>query len=231
MRTTCSRLYTKILPSPILPVRAAASTASITRSTNSSATAASIFTLGRKSTTYSAPRYSSVWPFWRPKPFTSVTVMPWTPIAESASRTSSSLNGLMMAVTSFMGSPISVAALERFLDVGHAATSRRVQSRQIGIEKAGGVVAGVIGAELDVLEQAFGYGVRDAGFPVGVRRPGVTAAIVPHIEVANVAEQRKAGIADRIGRRQVVIAGAVGLLARRLNPEVVAADGPRALEA
>jgi hypothetical protein len=35
--------------------------------------------LGRKSTTYSAPRYSSVWPFCRPKPLTSVTVMPETP--------------------------------------------------------------------------------------------------------------------------------------------------------
>jgi hypothetical protein len=29
--------------------------------------------------------------------------MPFTPTARSASRTSSSLNGLMMAVTSFMG--------------------------------------------------------------------------------------------------------------------------------
>jgi hypothetical protein len=47
-------------------------------------------------------RYSSVCPFCRPKPFTSVTVMPCTPMAESASRTSSSLNGLMMAVTNFM---------------------------------------------------------------------------------------------------------------------------------
>jgi hypothetical protein len=46
-----------------------------------------------------------VWPFCRPKPFTSVTVIPCTPIDESASRTSSSLNGLMMAVTSFMFSP------------------------------------------------------------------------------------------------------------------------------
>jgi hypothetical protein len=33
-------------------------------------------------------------------------VIPCTPIAESASRTSSSLNGLMMAVTSFMMSPM-----------------------------------------------------------------------------------------------------------------------------
>jgi hypothetical protein len=47
---------TKILPSPILPVRAEDSMASITRSTSASSTAASILTLGRKSTTYSAPR-------------------------------------------------------------------------------------------------------------------------------------------------------------------------------
>src|SRR5437773_367517 len=67
--------------------------------------AAAIFTLGRKSTTYSAPRYSSVWPFWRPKPFTSVTVTPCTPMALRASRTSSSLNGLTMAVTIFMVEP------------------------------------------------------------------------------------------------------------------------------
>src|SRR5512145_1849928 len=105
MRTTCSRSYTKTLPSPILPVRAEASIASMARSAMSSAIAASIFTLGRKSTTYSAPRYSSVWPFCRPKPLTSVTVMPCTPTADSASRTSSSLNGLMMAVTSFMEGP------------------------------------------------------------------------------------------------------------------------------
>src|SRR5271167_1287223 len=57
---------------------------------------------GTKSTTYSAPRYSSVWPRWRPKPLTSVTVIPDTPISESAARTSSSLNGLMMAVINFI---------------------------------------------------------------------------------------------------------------------------------
>src|ERR1019366_6875157 len=45
---------------------------------------------------------SSVWPFWRPKPLTSVTVTPCTPIALRASRTSSSLNGLTIAVTIFM---------------------------------------------------------------------------------------------------------------------------------
>src|SRR6267142_5958781 len=105
MRTTCSRSNTNILPSPILPVFADFSTASITCSSSSVLIAASIFTLGRKSTTYSAPRYNSVWPFCRPKPLTSVTVIPCTPIDDSASRTSSSLNGLMIAVTSFIGLP------------------------------------------------------------------------------------------------------------------------------
>src|SRR5262245_34550625 len=103
MRITFSRSNTKILPSPILPVLADFSIASMTRSSRSDLTAASTFTFGRKSTTYSAPRYSSVWPFWRPKPFTSVTVSPDTPTSASASRTSSSLNGLMIAVICFMG--------------------------------------------------------------------------------------------------------------------------------
>ena len=67
-----------------------------------SLTTTSTFTFGRKSTTYSAPRYSSVCPFCRPKPFTSVTVSPDTPISASASRTSSSLKGLTMAVICFM---------------------------------------------------------------------------------------------------------------------------------
>src|SRR5277367_4371093 len=58
--------------------------------------------LGTKSTTYSAPRYSSVCPRCRPNPLTSVTVMPDTPISESAARTSSSLKGLMMAVINFI---------------------------------------------------------------------------------------------------------------------------------
>src|SRR5713101_7914135 len=84
------------------PVWAAVIMASIISSTCSSGARISSLVLGRKSTTYSAPRYSSVCPFWRPKPFTSVTVIPCTPIADSASRTSSSLNGLMIAVTSFM---------------------------------------------------------------------------------------------------------------------------------
>jgi hypothetical protein len=102
MRTTCSTDDTNILPSPILPVRAALMMASMAGSTVSSATTISILILGRKSTTYSAPRYSSVWPFCRPKPLTSVTVSPVTPTSDNASRTSSSLNGLMMASIFFI---------------------------------------------------------------------------------------------------------------------------------
>ncbi len=40
--------------------------------------------------------------FWRPNPLTSLTVRPDTPTPVNKSRTSSSLNGLMMADTSFM---------------------------------------------------------------------------------------------------------------------------------
>ena len=56
MRTARSRSQTKILPSPILPVPADCRIASTTASTCSSVAATSSFSLGRKSTTYSAPR-------------------------------------------------------------------------------------------------------------------------------------------------------------------------------
>src|SRR5439155_24512582 len=56
---------------------------------------------GTKSILYSVPRYTSVWPACRPKPWTSVTVMPCTSAPLSASFTSSSLNGFTMAVINF----------------------------------------------------------------------------------------------------------------------------------
>src|SRR5450432_3269374 len=102
MRITRSMWVMKILPSPTLPVLDDLMIASTTWSTRSPRTATSMRVLGTKSTTYSAPRYSSVCPRCRPNPLTSVTVMPETPMSESAARTSSSLKGLMIAVTSFM---------------------------------------------------------------------------------------------------------------------------------
>jgi hypothetical protein len=56
MRSALSTGMTKILPSPMRPVCAAAAIASTTRSASASSTTTSSFTLGRKSTTYSAPR-------------------------------------------------------------------------------------------------------------------------------------------------------------------------------
>src|SRR5262245_44001962 len=75
---------------------------STTRSTSGSSTRISIRTFGTKSMVYSAPRYTSVWPRWRPKPWTSDTVRPWTPRSLTASFTSSSLNGLMIPTMSFI---------------------------------------------------------------------------------------------------------------------------------
>ena len=79
IRITSSTGTIKILPSPTRPVAAASQIASIARSTMLSSSTISIFTLGRKSTTYSAPRYSSVWPRCRPKPLASVYGDPLQP--------------------------------------------------------------------------------------------------------------------------------------------------------
>src|SRR3990167_109655 len=113
--------------------------------------ATSIFTLGRKSTTYSAPRYNSVCPFCRPKPLTSVTVIPCTPIAESASRTSSSLNGLMMAVTSFM------SASEGFAHRQHHDAAPGVF--QLGAGTCRQLVGEAVKTRIDSVAAALGVGV------------------------------------------------------------------------
>src|SRR6185295_14117913 len=177
MRMTFSRSNTKILPSPILPVLADFSIASIARSSNSDLIAASTFTLGRKSTTYSAPRYSSVWPFCRPKPFTSVTVIPCTPIADSASRTSSSLNGLMIAVTSFTRVSLEKAPdlatrrpscldLERLADGQDYCAGTGILV-PLGAARVVPVVLGV-GVDVRGAENPAAHVVRDAELPVVV---------------------------------------------------------------
>src|SRR5205085_202794 len=216
MRTTCSRSYTKTFPSPIFPVRAAPSTASMTRSTRSSETAASIFTLGRKSTTYSAPRYSSVWPFWRPKPLTSVTVMPCTPMPESDSRTSSSLKGLMMAVTSFMLAPSGTRGSEvvRVLD----ADDRTGLAHELAVHRAG--VEALVGVGVDVGERG-GEAVAEV-LAQGQRPVGIAGdAEVVHALVADVRRQRQAPPGQIEGGAEVEVAAALGVLVRG---EVVVAE-------
>src|SRR6476620_2765897 len=105
IRTTSLKSRTTIFPSPMLPVLAVRAMVSSTRATCGSATATSILTFGTNSIVYSVPRYVSLCPFWRPNPFTSVTVIHCTPISSSASFTSSSLKGLMTASTNFMSLP------------------------------------------------------------------------------------------------------------------------------
>src|SRR5260221_10147159 len=91
MRTASSMEKTKILPSPIFPVLAAALSARTISSARESGAKISSLTFGSRSTLYSDPRYISAWPFWRPWPRTSETVMPSTPMAMRASFTSPSL--------------------------------------------------------------------------------------------------------------------------------------------
>src|SRR5262245_61337889 len=190
MRITFSRSNTKILPSPILPVFADFSIASIACSSNSLLIAASTFTFGRKSTTYSAPRYSSVWPFCRPNPFTSVTVMPCTPIADSASRTSSSLNGLMIAVTSFIGSLLERLAQRQDERVAAGVACRSSGAVREAVELALRAVALRARADVSGAEDPAGshHVVRAADLPVGV----VRVVHVLEVQVSNVSVHAEA---------------------------------------
>src|SRR5689334_1452173 len=104
MRMASATSKTKILPSPIFPVRAENASFCSTSSHRSSATTISSLILGSRSTLYSCPRYTSLWPFCRPCPRTSEMVMPSIPMDLRASLTSSSLNGWMMASIFFMAS-------------------------------------------------------------------------------------------------------------------------------
>src|SRR5918996_1615472 len=192
----------KILPSPMRSVLAACWIASTARSTRASSSTTSIFTFGRKSTTYSAPRYSSVWPFWRPKPFTSVTVMPCTPIAESASRTSSSLNGLMIAVTSFILRLLS----ERLRDREHD----RALAGFLGAPAAPRVIPGLVGVRVHVggAEDPAVQVVGHAELPVLV----VELAVLLDFEHSVVRDDRKL-LRHRDRRGEIEIPGAVGTAA------------------
>src|SRR5574337_1275213 len=121
----------KILPSPMRPVFADDRIVSTTLSHLSSGTTTSIFTLGRKSIVYSLPLYSSVCPFCRPNPLTSLTVRPWIPTSARALFTSSSLKGLMIASIFFIRHPPSLTSLKAFASrsgVSHPRSRHHCQS-------------------------------------------------------------------------------------------------------
>src|SRR5574341_322293 len=92
----------KILPSPLLPVFETAVIAAIVDSTSLSSTIISSCSFGRNSTQYSPARHWRQTPFWRPRPCTSVTVMPRIPFSSSAERTASRFSGRIIASTFFI---------------------------------------------------------------------------------------------------------------------------------
>src|SRR5678815_3403735 len=96
--------------------------------------------------------------------------MPWTPIADSASLTSSSLNGLMIAVTSFMvGSPEwgagnarpALQCLESFLQKDHAGAVRNGFRIRAGGRIAAAVIAEPVGAAGIRVIGAHRHGIKD----------------------------------------------------------------------
>src|SRR5271168_805279 len=133
MRMTSSTFVRKIFPSPIFPVRADFRMASTTVSTRRSTTTSSTFVRGSRSMEYSRPRYTSVWPFCRPRPRTSVTVMPSIPASFSASFTASNREVWMIASIFVIarsgdtGNPALCSACLRFQGVALFAVLRQVQ--------------------------------------------------------------------------------------------------------
>src|SRR5687767_14208356 len=108
--------------------------------------------------------------------------MPCTPIAESASRTSSSLNGLMMAVTSFMAVSGGLRSLEGPGDEADRASAAPVLALEGEVLGIGvGVLVVAAGGEA-VAEVVGGAELTD-----GVVEVAVVEAVL-HAAVALVAE-------------------------------------------
>src|ERR1700682_5958070 len=105
---------TNILPSPIFPVFAAFNIVSTARSASASGNTTSNLIFGNRSTVYSRPRYTSVCPFCRPCPRTSVTVIPSIPISRSAFFTESNRDGWIIASSFIMEVCAPVTALRRY---------------------------------------------------------------------------------------------------------------------
>src|SRR4029077_16042942 len=101
------------------------------------------------------------------------TVIPCTPIDDSASRTSSSLNGLMIAVTSFIGFPWSECLADGKHD-GALAGGLRLRSDTVeeAVELAGAAVALRVGIDVSRAEHPAAEVLGDPEFPVAVTGVG-----------------------------------------------------------
>src|SRR5258706_13240372 len=144
--------------------------------------------------------------------------MPCTPMLESASRTSSSLNGLMMAVTSFMRSPVSDSFADRKHDdaaAGVLELRARARGQLVGeaVEARVGHVAAALGAGVEIggAEHPAGNVLGDADLPVGVVAVGGIGPRAPalELELAQVADDSPAS-AQVVGRAQVPVVRAFG---------------------
>jgi len=124
IRTTSSTLVTKIFPSPIRPVRADFSTSSTTWATRSSGTMISILILEGNQPRIPPPVQFGV-PLLAAEPLDLGNRHPWTPMSFSDSFTSSSLNGLMIASTFFIGSPLRPPSKQRSYQPGSEPSRRR----------------------------------------------------------------------------------------------------------
>src|SRR4051812_45086757 len=151
--------------------------------------------------------------------------MPCTPMPESASRTSSSLNGLMIAVTSFIRVSVgkapllaapSVLALERLADGKDDRALAGVLGRRGARERVAKAVhawirrvAASLGVAADQrgAEQPAAQVLRDAELVVGVVAPADVRAGAPafQLEPAQVPDQTPAATHVVIGREIPVV--------------------------
>src|SRR5690242_7153146 len=127
MRITCSIGWTKILPSPTSPVRAAERIAWMHGSTNGSEQTISIFTFSWNSIRTVVPRYSLSTSRSPPCPLTRLSVMPVIPARNSAALTSASRSGRTMVVMSFMSGNIGKRRA--------ACQEKRAQIAQYGVQQ------------------------------------------------------------------------------------------------
>src|ERR1700682_2739895 len=114
IRMASSTRDRNILPSPIFPVLAVCKIVSTTRFPSVSGSTLFSLPFCNKPPGYSRPRYTSVCPFCRPCPRTSVTVIPSIPISRSAFFTESNRDGWIIASSFIMEVCAPVTALRRY---------------------------------------------------------------------------------------------------------------------
>src|SRR5688572_25958573 len=133
--------------------------------------------------------------------------MPCTPMAERASRTSSSLNGLMMAVTSFMVLSGGAALLEGPGDEADRASLGPLLPEE---GEVGGVGVGVL--PIAAGSEAVAEVVRGADLPHGVVEVAVVEAVLRAgvTLVAHEGVQREL-LHDRVVHRELEVVGALAV--------------------